>query len=85
MFKKLKIWLQKKFPNETTFNRNKIVYKTTELYLAKIMQLKLEEEGIPVIVINKRDTSYNSFGQIELYVREEHVIRAKYIIDKNYE
>jgi hypothetical protein len=53
--------------------------------MANIMKLKLEEEGVHVILINKMDTSYNNFGQIELYVNQNDVIRAKYIIEKPYE
>jgi hypothetical protein len=47
--------------------------------------MKLEEEGIKVFYINKKDSSYNNFGQIELYVQRDDVIRAKYIIDMSYE
>lgn len=82
MWKKIKSWIQKILPNNTEFDQNKLVYRTSELYLAQIIKLKLEEEGVHVILINKMDTSYNNFGQIELYVNQNDVIRAKYIIDK---
>ncbi|MFA5575013.1 MAG: hypothetical protein WC994_08165 [Brumimicrobium sp.] len=49
------------------------------------MKLKLEEEGIQVYVINKMDSAYNNFGEIELYVSHEDVVKAKYIIEKSYE
>ena len=82
MWKKIKSWIQKILPNNTEFDQNKLVFRTSELYLAQIIKLKLEEEGVHVILINKMDTSYNNFGQIELYVNQNVVIRAKYIIDK---
>ncbi|WP_367182421.1 putative signal transducing protein [Brumimicrobium sp.] len=82
MWKKIKSWIQKILPNNTEFDQNKLVFRTSELYLAQIIKLKLEEEGVHVILINKMDTSYNNFGQIELYVNQNDVIRAKYIIDK---
>jgi hypothetical protein len=47
--------------------------------------MKLEEEGIKTFVINKKDSSYNNFGQVEMYVKAEDVIRANYIINKTYE
>ena len=91
MWKKIKSWIQKILPNNTEFDQNKLVYRTSELYLAQIIKLKffslskirtIEEEGVHFILINKMDTSYNNFGQIELYVNQNDVIRAKYIIDK---
>lgn len=82
MWKKIKSWIQKILPNNTEFDQNKLVFRTSKLYLAQIIKLKLEEEGVHVILINKMDTSYNNFGQIELYVNQNDVIRAKYIIDK---
>jgi len=61
------------------------VYQTTESHMINIMKLKLEEEGIHDIILNNMDSSYNNFGKVELYVKQNDVIRAKHIIDKNYE
>ena len=85
MWKKIKTWIRKTLHQETEFDKNKIVYRTSQVHMANIMKLKLEEEGVHVILINKMDTSYNNFGQIELYVNQDDVIRAKYIIEKPYE
>ena len=85
MWKKIKSWIQKILPTDTEFEQNKLVYRTSELHLATILKLKLEEEGIHVILINKMDSSYNNFGQIELYVNQNDVIRAMYIIEKPHE
>ena len=42
---------------------------TTSLYTsAAIMQGKLEENHIPVKIINRQDSMYISIGEIELYV-----------------
>lgn len=80
-WQKINNWIKKIYPEDTKFNKNKKIFSTSEIYLAEIMKLKLEGEGIRVILINKRDTSYNNFGQIELYVNQDDVIRAKYLID----
>lgn len=85
MWEKINNWFKKLLANDTGFGENKLVYKTTQMYLANIMKLKLEEESIQVYIINKRDSSYNDFGQIELYVHQDDVLRAKYIIEKEYE
>jgi hypothetical protein len=85
MWKRIKKWIRKILPEETEFEKNKLVYRTSQVHMANIMKLKLEEEGVHVIVINKMDTSHNNFGQIEIYVNQNDVIRAKYIIEKPYE
>lgn len=85
MWKKIKKWIQTIFPNDTNFEKNKLIYRTTEIHMASIMRFKLEEEGIHVVFINKMDSSYLNFGSIELYVNQNDVIRAKYVIDKTYE
>jgi len=85
MWKRIQNWIQKILPRSTNFENNKLVYRTSEVHMANIIKLKLEEEGVRVIMINKMDTSYNNFGQIELYVDQKEVIRAKYIIEKPYE
>lgn len=77
MWKRIKTWIRKILPQETEFEKNKLVYRTSQVHMASIMKLKLEEEGVHVILINKMDTSYNNFGQIELYVNQNDVIRAK--------
>ncbi|MDX1651935.1 MAG: hypothetical protein R3277_05555 [Brumimicrobium sp.] len=85
MWTKIKTWINKNLLPKTEFNQHRMVFRTSENHLALLMKLKLEEEGIKVILINKRDSSYNNFGYIELYVRAENVIRAKYIIEKTNE
>lgn len=49
-------------------------------YEASIIAASLEENDIPTIVLDKSDSSYG-FGQTEVYVDRENVIRAKHIID----
>lgn len=44
------------------------IFTTTKYPEASIVQGMLEENHIPVQVMNKQDSSYQSFGEIELYV-----------------
>ncbi|SMO53200.1 DUF2007 domain-containing protein [Solitalea koreensis] len=44
------------------------VYTTPIWYKAELMKHLLEEENLDVIKLNKRDSSYLNFGEIELYV-----------------
>lgn len=85
MWEKIKTWIRKIVPQKTDFDDKKVVFRTNEDHLARLIIMKLEEEGIKVFYINKKDSSYNNFGQIELYVDRDDVVRAKYIIDKSYE
>ena len=44
------------------------IYATRNPAEASIIQGMLEENNIPVQVMNKQDSSYLNFGDIELYV-----------------
>lgn len=85
MWEKIKTLIRKIVPQKTDFDDKQVVFRTNEDHLARLIIMKLEDEGIKVFYINKKDSSYNNFGQIELYVQRDEVVRAKYIIDKSYE
>ncbi|MFO7998535.1 MAG: DUF2007 domain-containing protein [Bacteroidales bacterium] len=57
------------------------IYGSPFEHKVKIVQAVLEEAGIQGIVLNKKDSAY-LFGEVELYVQPEQVIRAKQIINK---
>jgi len=45
-----------------------LLYKTGSYAEANIIQGMLEENEIPVQLLNKQDSSYVNFGDIEVYV-----------------
>ena len=49
------------------------------------MRSLLESEGIPAVVINKRDTMYAvlAYGEVELYCHAENALRALEILENN--
>jgi hypothetical protein len=49
----------------------KLVYFTGEEYRALIAKEVLADNGIEAVIINHRDSSYTSFGDLEMYVRED--------------
>lgn len=57
------------------------IYKSSDIFSAKIRKLKLEEEGIEVRILNQIDSSYNTFGYIQLHVRREQEEQVKKILD----
>ncbi len=44
------------------------IYSTPNLPQATIVKGMLEENNIPVMMVNKQDSSYLNFGDIEVYV-----------------
>jgi len=60
----------------------KKIFSTRDYAEASIIQGLLEENEIPVEVLNKQDSSYVNFGDIELYVPDLLNETAKQIINK---
>jgi len=60
-----------------------MIYSTTEQYKASLLNGLLDEADINNVMINKQDSSYLAFGQIELYVENVNVVKAKHLIDKS--
>ncbi len=56
------------------------IYSTDQLYLAELAKQMLHDNGIEAVVVNKRDSTYNTFGDIEVYVKRDNVIRALKLI-----
>lgn len=58
------------------------IYSSDKLHSIELVKGLLADCNIKSIEINKQDSSY-LFGEIDLYVKSEHVIKAKYLIGKN--
>ena len=56
------------------------VFDTDQSYHAEIVKSVLEENNIIPVIINKRDSSLNNFGQFEVHVASEDVLKALQII-----
>ena len=46
----------------------KQVFLSGELYRAEIAKELLENNGINAVILNQKDSSYTSFGNVEVYV-----------------
>jgi hypothetical protein len=57
------------------------VYASTYDHKVEIVKAVLEDSDIRSVVVNKKDSFY-LFGEIELYVNPDNVIRAMSIIQK---
>ena len=65
---------------------NWIILKTSnQPYKLELMRGLLLENGIHSVVINQKDSSYLTFGEAELKVKEADVEKAQEILDQNNE
>jgi len=55
------------------------IYSAATPYLAELVRQMLAEYDIQSFIVNKQDSFYK-FGEIELYVNRDQVIRAKKLI-----
>ena len=58
------------------------IFTTDKYYLAEIIKDLLADNDINSVIMNKKDSSYLSFGEIEIYVKAENVIKSKFLINK---
>ena len=55
------------------------IYSSGQPYLAELVKQMLTDHNIHSFIVNKQDSAYK-FGEIELFVHRDHVIRAKMLI-----
>ena len=62
------------------------ILSSNKVYQIQIAELILNENEIETIIMNKVDSSYPTFGNIELFVNKEDVFKAIQLINKiNYD
>ncbi len=59
-----------------------IAYTTNKAYQADIFKKVLSDHDIPGQIINKMDSTYRTFGDIEVYVPDTHILKAKMLAQK---
>lgn len=57
------------------------VFEAKEEYKAEIVKDVLTDKGYDPVIINKKDTAYNIFGEYEVYVAPEHTVSAKRTVE----
>ena len=57
------------------------IYSSGQPYLAELVRQRLTDHNIQSFIVNKQDSAYK-FGDIELFVHRDHVIRAKKLIQE---
>jgi len=56
------------------------IASSKQAYQIELLKGMLEENNIIAVSINKKDSSYLAFGEIELFVESKDVIQAKNLI-----
>ncbi len=59
------------------------VFSAFESYKAEIVKDVLENHGLNPVIINKQDSSYSNFGQFEVHVSADEVIKSLNIIEND--
>lgn len=59
-----------------------LVYRVGQMYFAELIKQMLADNEIQAVTINKKDSSYMTFGDIEIYVREENRLKARTLIEE---
>lgn len=57
------------------------IFTTQKSYVAEMAKSILDQHDIEAVIINKQDSSYLVIGEQEIFVKAEHVIRAKYLLN----
>lgn len=58
------------------------VYESGVMHQAEIVKSVLMDMDLPAIVVNKKDSNYH-FGQFEVYVSRDNVIKALKVINED--
>ncbi|MBE9467011.1 MAG: DUF2007 domain-containing protein [Bacteroidetes bacterium] len=58
------------------------IFTTNQIYLAEIIKDVLADNDMQAVIFNKQDSAYVTLGDIEIYVKAENVIKAKFLIKK---
>ncbi len=56
------------------------IYSCTTQFNAEMLKGLLAENDIDCVLINKRDSSYGTFGEIELYTHRDEAMKALHVI-----
>ena len=57
------------------------IFTTPLPYRAELAKALLAENEIDAVVVNKQSSSYPAFGNVDLYVSQDHALIAKIILD----
>ena len=60
-----------------------MIYCSPTPHLAELVKSVLEHNEITCVIRNMQDSLYKPIGEVEVYVRREDLITAKFILSQN--
>ena len=54
-----------------------LAYSTQQMFEAELLKRVLGDNDIEAVILDKIDSSYRAFGDIEIYVRQDQLLKAK--------
>lgn len=60
-----------------------VVFESKQEHKVEIVKDVLSDRGLAPVVVNKKDSAYNIFGQYEVHVAKEHAVRAIRVIEND--
>lgn len=61
------------------------IFKTSNRFEAEAVKGNIESAEIPCVIINRQDSSYLTFGYVEVHVPAHLLNAAKIVLDNNIE
>ncbi len=58
------------------------VFSTADRFKAEIVKGILDQKHINCVLIDKKDSTYGTFGEVEVYVQRDNVLLATNVISK---
>lgn len=58
------------------------LFSSDKPYRVEILKALLDAEGISSVVMNKQDSSYLIFGEVQLMVRRSDILMAELVLNK---
>lgn len=58
------------------------IFTSPNFYRAEIVKQMLNENDVDAVLINKQDSSYNAFGNVEVWIHEENFSNAIELINQ---
>jgi len=59
------------------------IYFSDKPHLIEIVKAVLAENNISSFAVDRKDSTYITMGNVELYVKDTDVMRAKFLIEQN--
>ena len=59
------------------------IFSSKDAVKAELVKILLDENGIPAVVINKKESLTMLLGEAEVYVRRDDVLKATNLIQSN--